>query len=302
MVADSKLDELATIEFVPPKGIDPWQGAVLLRERIDDDVVSAWFSALVASEALTIDDSGKKPILGVGRRRGEVDPATSAILNQFFSGRAQVELGTYDPLFASAWGSVRSQQISLIRSSGWWRKRPPGTGSGAKGVLTALALVLVFIGFSVGATVLTSVLGLANSVPIALAIGFVVPVIVAIGVYSTLLPARSATGSALALQAESFRRFLAASEGRHVEWAWTQGLLREYSAWAVALGAADAWSKALAQSNVPPNALGVSNPLIVHSVAHSFASSHTAPSSSGSGGSGGGGVGGGGGGGSSGSW
>ena len=43
-------------------------------------------------------------------------------------------------------------------------------------------------------------------------------------------------GSALALRTESFRRFLAASEGRHVQWAWEHGLLREYSAWAVALG------------------------------------------------------------------
>ena len=30
LVADDKMDELATIEFVPPKGIEPWQGAVLL--------------------------------------------------------------------------------------------------------------------------------------------------------------------------------------------------------------------------------------------------------------------------------
>ena len=34
MVPDSKMDELATIEFVPPKGIEPWQGAVLLNETI----------------------------------------------------------------------------------------------------------------------------------------------------------------------------------------------------------------------------------------------------------------------------
>ncbi len=302
LVADSNLDELATIEFVPPKGIDPWQGAVLLRERIDEDVVGAWFSALVAREAITIDDSAKKPVLGVGRRRSEVDPTTSGIIDQFFHGRPQVELGSYDPQFASAWGAVRVQQTAMIRASGWWRKRPPGSASGARSVLTLMLVIVLFIGFSIGATVLATVLGFANSIPVALAIGLVVPLIVAFGVYATLLPARSATGSALALQSESFRRFLAASEGKHVEWAWQQGLLREYSAWAVALGAADAWSRALAQSNVPPQALGYSNPLIVHSVAHSFSSSHTAPSSSSGGGSGGGGVGGGGGGGSSGSW
>ena len=126
--------------------------------------------------------------------------------------------------------------------------------------------------------------------------------------YRTLLPVRSATGSALALRTESFRRFLAASEGRHVEWAWKQGLLREYSAWAVALGAASAWERALAASSVPPVEY-VSGPLLVYSMGPAFTSAHTAPSSSGGSGGGfsgggfsGGSVGGGGGGGSSGCW
>jgi len=120
-----------------------------------------------------------------------------------------------------------------------------------------------------------------------------------------LLPARSAQGSALALRAESFRRFLDASEGSHVEWAWSQGLLREYSAWAVALGEADAWSRALDRANVPEPARLAAAPILIAHMGPSVRSSRTAPSSSGSGGGGGfsgGSVGGGGGGGSSGSW
>ena len=117
-----------------------------------------------------------------------------------------------------------------------------------------------------------------------------------------MFPARTATGSALALRSESFRRFLAASEGKHVDWAWQQGLLREYSAWAVALGAADAWAKAVQSSNIADPQVALAGPLLVHSAASSFSSARTAPSSSGGGGGGGGGVGGGGGGGSSGSW
>ena len=37
---DSQMAALATTEFVPPTGIAPWQGNVLLRERIDDGTVS----------------------------------------------------------------------------------------------------------------------------------------------------------------------------------------------------------------------------------------------------------------------
>ena len=131
------------------------------------------------------------------------------------------------------------------------------------------------------------------------------PALVAFVLYRFMLPSRSAAGSAVALRTESFRRFLAASEGRHVQWAWEHGLLREYSAWAVALGTADAWQRAMERTSIPPAEL-TTGPLLVYAMAPSFSSAHTAPSSSGGGagsfGGGGGGVGGGGGGGSSGSW
>ena len=109
----------------------------------------------------------------------------------------------------------------------------------------------------------------------------------------------------------SFRKFLVESEGQYVEWAWKNGLLRQYSAWAVALDAADAWQAAMERAGVPQEEIQTSSPLMVHSMAGAFAASHVAPAPASSGGSssgfsGGGGfsgsVGGGGGGGSHGSW
>ena len=80
-------------------------------------------------------------------------------------------------------------------------------------------------------------------------------------------------------------------------------MLRDYSAWAVALGAADAWSSAIKASEVPERNSYLFGPLVLHTNLSAFSSTTTAPSSSGSGGGGfSGGVGGGGGGGSSGSW
>ncbi len=302
LVADSQMDELATIEFVPPRGLEPWQGAVLLSEKINDKTVAAWFSALAAREAITLRDDEGDLTIGVGARRDELDKGDSAIIDQFLQGKAEVKLGTYDPKFAAAWKAVKRQQVAVVRAAGWW-KRPPGVTAGlAVGRLKTLGTVVVLLLFFLGGSVWWAVSGAFHLVPLALLFGLVLPTIAACCVYATMLPSRTATGSALALMTESFRRFLAASEGRHVEWAWSQGLLREYSAWAVSLGTADAWGDALAASNVPPTALLGYNPLLVHSMSSSFASSHTAPSSSGSGGSSGGGVGGGGGGGSSGSW
>ena len=156
---------------------------------------------------------------------------------------------------------------------------------------------------------MTAFFGVFSSWPAALLLGLLFPSIVAYFVYRVLLPARSAQGSALTLRTESFRRFLHASESRHVEWAWEHGLLREYSGWAVALGEADAWSDALARSNVPEPARVSAAPALLATssgldpvVAHGSASEEQRRSSGGFGGSSGGSVGGGGGGGSRGSW
>jgi uncharacterized membrane protein YgcG len=142
---------------------------------------------------------------------------------------------------------------------------------------------------------------------LALVASFILPGLAGLTAYSGLLPSRSAVGSALALRSESFRRFLEASEGSHVDWAWQRGLLREYSAWAVALGAADAWGRAVAASAVsPPEVRMNTMPLFMSTQSSAWQQSFTAPHQSSSSGGGGGFSsgfsGGGGGGGSSGSW
>ncbi len=307
LVADDELADLATIEFVPPKGVDPWQGAVLLRERIDDGTVGAWFSGLAARDVLAIErDGDDTAVLRRGAQLERARPEESAVLSELFADGEEISLGRYDKDFAKAWNRVRADQERSIAASGFWKRDAP---SATRTRFSWTVLVVLFVWVIIGAgSILSAVFGVFSSPAGAIVFGVVVPGIVALVAYRTLLPVRSATGSALALRTESFRRFLAASEGRHVEWAWKQGLLREYSAWAVALGAATAWERALAASSVPPVEY-MSGPLLVYTMGPSFTSGHTAPSSSGGSGGGfsgggfsGGSVGGGGGGGSSGSW
>jgi hypothetical protein len=116
-------------------------------------------------------------------------------------------------------------------------------------------------------------------------------------------------GSGLWLRTESFRRFLAGSEAHHAEEAAKRGHLREYTAWAVAVGELDRWSRAVAASSAAkadPAAAGY--PRMVPAILSGSSSSSVEPRSSGSGGGGwsggggGGGVGGGAGGGGGGSW
>jgi uncharacterized membrane protein YgcG len=299
-VADDRMDELATTEFEPPRGIAPWQGQVLITERINSDTTSAWFSGHAARDVLSITkDDDDHVVLAPGPRFAHADPADLAVLQPLFGGGDTVVLDGYDKDFATAWTGAQTVMKASTASSGWWRSRSPGGRS------TAETMALGCLG-TVGLIVLLAiiaVLSLALGPPGAIAFAIVVPAAVAFLLYRYMLPSRSAAGSALALRTESFRRFLQASEGQHVEWAWSHGLLREYSAWAVALGAADAWERAMQRSSVPPAEMSM-GPLLVYSMAPSFSSAHTAPSSTGGGGGGGfsGGVGGGGGGGSSGSW
>jgi uncharacterized membrane protein YgcG len=306
MVADSKMGELATIEFVPPKGIDPWQGSVLLSERFDRTTIAAWVSGLVAKEAIALtEDDGLT--IHRGPKYDQLDADTKALVDQMLDYKDELKLGTYNANFGEAWSQVWTLERDGIAKSGWWKRLPPGSARQGGSATKFIGFVVVaFFIFGAGSYV-TALLGLFRGKVHALIFAVLVSFIASHFVYSVLLPARSATGSALALRAESFRRFLAASEGKHVDWAWKQGLLREYSAWAVALGAADAWGKALAASNVPAPEMSLASPMWLYSMGPSFETTRSAPSSSGSSGSGfsgfsGGSVGGGGGGGSSGSW
>jgi hypothetical protein len=307
MVADAKLGELATIEFVPPKGIEPWQGAVLLSERFDRTTIASWVSGLVAKDAITLTQEDDGLVLHRGPHHDQLDADTKALVDQMLDYKDELKLGTYNANFGKAWSQVWTLERDDIAESGWWKRLPPGSarqGGAATKWLGFVVIAFIFLG---AGSFVTAVLGAIHGMIPALIFAVVVPFVFAHFLYRVLLPARSATGSALALRAESFRRFLAASEGKHVDWAWKQGLLREYSAWAVALGAADAWGKALATSNVPAPEMNLSSPMWLYTMGPSFDSTRSAPSSSGSGGSSfsgfsGGSVGGGGGGGSSGSW
>jgi uncharacterized membrane protein YgcG len=310
LVPDSQMAALATTEFVPPKGIDPWQGDVLLRERIDDDTVSAWFSGQSAHDVITITRDGDTVVLGKGPKFDQADPADAPILGQLFAGGDAIELDGYDRDFSTAWRSAKAEIQRSISTSGFWKRLPPGaTSAGCGGAISAPLVIFLLIWVFIGAgSILSAGLGLFKSPLGAILFGILVPAVTGAVVYHTLLPARSAAGSALALRTESFRRFLAASEARHVEWAWNHGLLREYSAWAVALGTADTWQRAMAATSIPPAELST-GPLLLWIMAPSFHTGFTPPSSSGGGGGWGGGgggfsgsVGGGGGGGSSGSW
>ena len=304
LVTDAQLGELATVEFAPPAGVEPWQGTVLLSETIGQQSVSAWFAGLIGRQVLELDADEYPRTLRLGTAAGTADPDTVTRLTTALGSDGEMELGTYQPTLKALWDDEASAQRSQIAASGWWRAAPPGTSAKFARYLLLpilLAVALAIVGLWIGWW---------HTPWMAVVISVAFPAVVAATLYRPLLPSRSAAGSAMALRVESFRRFLERSEGQHVDWAWKQGVLREYTAWAVALGAAEAWGRALQHSTVPPpEVASLTTPLSLSLHSSLWSASTRAPQSSGGSGggfssglSGGFSVGGGGGGGSSGSW
>lgn len=266
-VPDSRLDELATVEFAPPAGLRAWQGVLAVDEHIGAGSVTAWFSDMIAAEALVVKSAGEGYVrFARGPREELQSDEDRRIIRTLFGDRTEASLAAHDPRAVEAWRAVERMQERFARESGWWRRHPPTAADRNEPVRINpywVSIVLVHV-VIVGAILLRGQFFRAVGALLRLPFLIVAPPAVAIaatavaagaayiGVSKRRWPARSATGSAAALRTMSFQKFLDRSEGAHVEWAWQQRKLREYSAWAVALGASDAWGRAIEATDLAP--------------------------------------------------
>ncbi len=299
-VDETELAGMATTEFAPPTGLLPEQGGIVLTEEVLANHKAAWLIQAAIDGAVDLDDrSGPIRLTRTGPGR----PDQQIILDQAFNGASEMTLGSYDRHFASAWRQLQGQLEAWERASGLWD--PAGDGhrvlAGLFGVLAVIVggITTFFAGMVAGgsdnkallvAAAITGALGVAG---------------VAAVVNNRELRIRTPAGSGLWLRTESFRRFLHDSEAFHAEEAAKRGVLREYTAWALALGEIDRWARAVSASSlIPPDTAGLNYVYLAPILIASTSSTAVAPSSSGGGGGGfgGGGVGGGAGGGGGGSW
>lgn len=294
-VDHDELGELATTDFAPPKELSAWQGGVLLAERSTNDHKTAWLVERAIAGEVELSGSGKN----VSLSQNPDHPPGVDVLSSMFGGRSTVDLGKYDPTFAAAWTRLGSQLDDWHRDCGLWDR-------GADKRKRAVRILAGF-GLIVGLALLALAAVAANRWDeawlFAVGSGAVLSgACLAVLIRGWELRVRTAMGSGLWIRVESFRRFLHDSDARHADEAAEKGLLLEYTAWAVAVGEIDRWSRALessgASQQVDVGAMHLA--AIAPSLGRAVSSAATAPSSSGGGG--GGSVGGGGGGGGGGSW
>jgi hypothetical protein len=298
----AELADMATIEFAPPAGVSPAHGGIVLREEVRDEHKVAWLIQAAIDGVIELDDSDGTRISRLDGGRPSAEEA--AVVDRMFRSQDTIELGSYDRDFASGWRELSHRLSDWRRTSGLWDAAADGRRLVTRvlGVLAALAGgVLAAAGgafagrLGAGWLALAAVGGILAGAGLAAALG------------AWELHVRTAAGSALWLRVESFRRFLAESEGYHADEAAKRGVLREYTAWAVAVGEIDRWSRAVNASSIAPEVAGVGYAYMAPLLLASTTTTATAPSSSGGGGGfgggfGGGSVGGGAGGGGGGSW
>jgi Predicted membrane protein (DUF2207) C-terminal domain/Predicted membrane protein (DUF2207) N-terminal domain len=296
----AELAAMATTEFAPPDGVAPAQGGIVLAEKVLDDHKAAWLIQTAIDGATDISDGDERGQVRLTRiDTTRAGPEAGTILDRAFDGRGEIMLGSYDSHFATAWSAIGGQLEGWKAGSGLWDHRGDVRQLAAR---VGGALVAVLAGFGiVGAAATGGTTGLVLVAIAAAACGAAVAAVIS----GWELKVRTAAGSGLWLRVESFRRFLAGSEAFHAEEAAKRGVLREYTAWALAVGEIDRWTRAVQASTLIPADAGLGYvylaPLLVSSTVHTAVQ----PSSSGSsfgGGFGGGSVGGGAGGGSVGSW
>jgi uncharacterized membrane protein YgcG len=291
-----KLGSLATIEFVPPAELTPAQGGVVLAEAVHEEHKVAWL--IGAAIDGYVDLQGNRATVTLVRlpRR---DGSTAYTLDTAFDGRERLLLGAYDEHFARAWKAVGGELAAWQRSCGLWDP----AGEQRRILVRVLGCVVASAGL-----VAVGVGGAAaNRWGAAwLAVVALGALLAGAGLAAALraweLRVRTAAGSGLWLRVESFRRFLAGSEAHHADEAAKRGVLREYTAWAVALGEIDRWSRVVAASGVARDPGAVRYAAIAPSLYAATSATSNQPSSSGGNGGGGGSVGGGAGGGGGGSW
>jgi hypothetical protein len=296
LIDHEELAKMATTEFAPPEGLTAAMGGVVLTESVQPEHQVAWLIEAAIEGAVELVEEGRKKVRLVRTAPGS--DAVRSVLDTAFGGRSEMTLGKYDPRFASAWGKIEKQLSGWQRRSGLWdqaaeRRRAVVRGLGGFGAI--VGVVVVALGGAASSRWGEAWLPLLVVGALLLGAGF------AAALRGWELRVRTAKGSGMWLRVESFRRFLHSSEAFHAEEAAKRGVLREYTAWAVAVGEIDRWERAVSASSVIPEDAGLGYVHMAPHLSSAASSASTAPSSSGSGG-GGGSSGGGGGGGGGGSW
>ncbi|MFD7918059.1 DUF2207 domain-containing protein [Streptomyces sp. NPDC059740] len=323
-----------TPSATPPEGLSPFEGGLLLAERVRPEHKVAWLLTAAHEKKIVISGGHRRPTV----RRGPqmVNRVPGRALYEMFDSRKSFTLGQYDASFATGWSTLGKELAAWMETTDLW----DGASLRRARLVRRLGLLLALLGLAVA--VAGGAVCDEPGAPWLLLAGVggaVAGAGTAMAVRAWELRVRTARGTRLWAQTESYRRFLAAGADTGVTDGAAPGTgdadrhgpdepdasdasdasggsraVALRTAWAVALGEAERFAEATADAaRTPGQAHRQSDPGAAFALAFMLSAANTthqptsstssgAGSSGYSGGSSGSGVGSGSGGGGGGSW
>ncbi|MDQ7906175.1 DUF2207 domain-containing protein [Phytohabitans sp. ZYX-F-186] len=242
---------------LPPAGLGPAQGGILLTDQVRKRHLVAWLLGAGLDRHLRVTGISQ-PVLRLPKERPDgADELTTEVLATLFAQNPNVALRKYNRNFAAAWTKLRRGLRGWRRSGGdglWERRGEP---------LRRAALVCGALATAAGLAVLL----LAAGDVTAPGAGWRTPVTVGAALAGAGLAAlllawelRTLTvrGSDLWCRTEAYRRHLAGLD------AWDGRDEDVHTAWAVALGEARSWLAAAQRAVKPPSGRPATTPAYDH--------------------------------------
>ncbi|WP_262064031.1 DUF2207 domain-containing protein [Streptomyces sp. STR69] len=225
-----RLARSVTPSATPPEDLTPAQAGVLHLEKVTDQHKVAWLLDAAVDGHLTIEGDDQYPVL---KRHGRpVNREIRDVLDRMFTGGSSLALGFRNPSFKAGWEDLSWKLEVWRHASDLWdttlTQRLARWGKAQLAVLL-LALALVITGGVLNGR------RIAAGLPVLLVGAVAAGLGLAVFARGWELDRRTPRGSALWLQVEAFRRYLA-DPASCPDAPPAEETAERYTAWAVSLG------------------------------------------------------------------
>jgi hypothetical protein len=235
------------VQFTPPAGFRVGELGTLLDEQADMNDITATIIDLAVRGYLRIEQTRQGGFMRKAKYRlvrlGNPDPSWAhyerIIFDTLFERGPVVDLDDLEGKFSTMADRVRDSLYREVTRQGWFRTNPETARRrwGGQGLLILIAgLALAYVGFRYGPGISLAWWGAG-----------VVVVGVAWMAVAKSAPARTAKGTAILIQLEGFRTYMATAEANQIRFEENTDVFSKYLPYAVVFGLTERWAAVFAQ-------------------------------------------------------
>lgn len=226
-------------EYEPPKGMAPGEVGALHDGRVHKHDVIAMIVDLAVRGYIVIEERKKKTftLVRTAKEEAGLREYEAAFLRTAFGDEQALELGGRLERFGRAWKAAARALAQRMEDDGLFTKNPETVRGGFLVVGGVIACV-------------TWIVASSATTPVPFIAGIVTAGIVLVfGVY---MPRRTVRGVAVWEHVQGYKLFLTTAETHRLKWQQQEKIFETYLPYALALGVADVWTRALAPTLTAP--------------------------------------------------